>query len=124
MFRQQLFQRCNQFDVFDDDEFRKEFIRRAKLAPQWFNFFESHEYILAAADKIGELRVMEEKWNPILERNLDLGKRRVQEISRLHGVLLRKKPELGEREFESLCSNVVRRARLSPREAELLVEGK
>lgn len=124
MFRQQLFQRCNQFDVFDDDEFRKEFIRRAKLAPQWFNFFESQEYILAAADKIGELRVMEEKWKPILERNLDISNRRVQEISRLHGVLLRKKPELGDLEFESLCSNVVKRARLSRQETELLLHGK
>lgn len=124
MFRQQLSQRCNQLDAFDDDEFRKEFLMRAKLAPQWFTVFESHEYILSAADRIGELRVMEENWKPIIERKLDLSNRRVQEISRLHGVLLRKKPELGEREFESLCSNVVRRARLSSRETELLLHGK
>ena len=69
-------------------------------------------------------KACEEKWKPILERNLDLSNRRVQEISSLHGVLLQKKPELGNREFESLCSNVVRRARLAPREVELLLRGK
>jgi len=36
MFRQNLSQCGNLQDVFDD-EFKKDFIIRAKLAPQWFN---------------------------------------------------------------------------------------
>ena len=50
--------------------------------------------------------------------------RRVKAISNLHEVLLERKSELTDEKFDNLCSNVVRRAKLSPREVELLLRGK
>ncbi len=65
-----------------------------------------------------------EKWRSELDRNWDIGERRVKAISNLHEVLLERKSELTDEKFDNLCSNVVRRARLSPREVELLLRGK
>lgn len=70
------------------------------------------------------LRACEEKWSPLLERNYDIGKQRIQAIGNLHGLLLRRKAELTDEKFDNLCSNVVRRARLTPREAKLLLTWK
>ena len=70
------------------------------------------------------LRACEEKWRPLLERNNDIGRQRVQAIGNLHRVLLQRKAELTDEKFDDLCSNVSRRARLSPREVELLLRGK
>ena len=70
------------------------------------------------------LRACEEKWRPLLERNYDIGRQRVQAIGNLHSLLLRRKAELADEKFDDLCSNVVRRARLTPREVDLLLRGK
>lgn len=70
------------------------------------------------------LRACEEKWSPLLERNYNIGKQRIQAIGNLHGLLLRRKAELTDEKFDNLCSNVVRRARLTPREAKLLLTWK
>jgi len=69
-------------------------------------------------------RACVEKWRSELDRNWDIGERRVKAIGNLHEVLLERKSELTGEEFDDLCSNVVRRARLSPREVDLLLRGK
>ena len=76
-------------------------------------------------DKLGPAsRAFFEKWQPELDRNWDIGERRVKEIGNLHGLLLKRKSGLTDGEFGNLCSNVVRRARLTPREVKLLLTGK
>ncbi len=70
------------------------------------------------------LKACEEKWRPVMEHNWDVGKQRVQAVGKLRGTLFERKSELTDEKFDNLCSNVVRRARLSPREVELLLKGK
>ena len=69
-------------------------------------------------------RACVEKWRSELDRNWEIGECRVQAICNLHGVLRERKSELDEKQFDELCSNVVRRAHLSTREIQILVTGK
>jgi len=69
-------------------------------------------------------RACVEKWRSELDRNWEIGERRVKAIGNLHDVLVEKKSELTDEKFDDLCSNVVRRAKLSPREVDLLLRVK
>ena len=65
-----------------------------------------------------------EKWQTELFISWDIVEQCVKAIGNLHDVLMERKSELTDERFDDLCSNVVKRARLSPREVELLLRGK
>ena len=70
------------------------------------------------------LRACEDKWRPLLDRNNDIEKQRVKAIGSLRDAMFERKAELTDEKFSELCSNVVKRARLTPREVDLLLMGK
>ncbi|MBQ3672526.1 MAG: hypothetical protein II924_03095, partial [Kiritimatiellae bacterium] len=63
------------------------------------------------------LKACEEKWRPILDKNREIGTRRIQAIRALRTAFLAAKVDMKEEDCRQLASNIVERAHLSSVEA-------
>lgn len=63
------------------------------------------------------LKACEEKWRPILDKNREIGTRRIQAIRELRTAFLAAKVDMKEEDCRQLASNIVERAHLSSVEA-------